>query len=287
MLDRFAWYFFILAQLLERLHHELGVSLAVSFPPTSGNASVINALGALPGGAASLGIVSQLPRPAPTPTNTLSDAQKTRLIGLLDLVEQLCTQISVTRISNDVNRAKDYMQRAYPERERVIFYIENISNRVIDEIKEEKFLHIENYKLRHYQNIELVDNTIGKKLPNAAQDLYHAGSCFALEQYTACVFHLMRVMEYCVQRLGKKLRMPIDVSKETWAQIMDHVNNAIKAMRGGKGATAPRNRKKQRYSLAASRLDRCASYGEMKRCTQSPLMTKKKQRTFWMESLYF
>jgi hypothetical protein len=219
MLDRYAWYFFILAQLLERLHHELGVPLPVTFPPAPISPAVGNALLALSsglGGAYGLASAPQLPLPTPTPSNDLRDDQKFRLKGILDLIETICKNISVTRIFNDVRRAKDYIDTPFPERQKVIFYIESISHRVIDELHEEKFLHIKADKAKHYQNIDMVDR-VGKKLPKIFDDLYHAGSCFAVEQYTACVFHLMRVLEYCVQRLGRKLKVSIDVSKEPWA----------------------------------------------------------------------
>jgi hypothetical protein len=78
----------------------------------------------------------------------------------------------------------------------------------------------------------------------------------AYGENTACVFHLMRVMEHCVQALGKKLKVTaINVKTDTWHQIMLHVHGQIEKMPGGKKATAAQNSKKQKFSLAASRLD--------------------------------
>ena len=37
-------------------------------------------------------------------------------------------------------------------------------------------------------------------------------------------------MEHAVQRLGTKLHVTIDVEKETWQTILNHVNGAIKPM---------------------------------------------------------
>jgi hypothetical protein len=37
------------------------------------------------------------------------------------------------------------------------------------------------------------------------EDADEAGKCFAVGRYTACVFHLMRIMERCVQKMGRDL----------------------------------------------------------------------------------
>jgi hypothetical protein len=65
----------------------------------------------------------------------------------------------------------------------------------------------------------------------------------------------MRVMEHCVQRLGKRLKISIDPSRESWHQIMIHVDNAVDAMPGGAKASPQQNKKKQKYALAVTRLD--------------------------------
>jgi hypothetical protein len=66
----------------------------------------------------------------------------------------------------------------------------------------------------------------------------------------------MRVMEHCVQRFGRKLSVTtIDVSRETWHQIMLHVHKQVELLPGGVKATVAQNRRKQRFAVAASRLD--------------------------------
>src|SRR5260370_42087827 len=65
----------------------------------------------------------------------------------------------------------------------------------------------------------------------------------------------MRALEHCVQRLGRKLKVTINVNTESWANIMDHVNNAVKQMKGGRNAAASQNRQKERYAMAAGRID--------------------------------
>ena len=66
----------------------------------------------------------------------------------------------------------------------------------------------------------------------------------------------MRVLEHCVQRFARKLKVTtIDVKKETWQQIMLHVHKQVDALPGGVKATTAQNNRKQRFAVAASRLD--------------------------------
>jgi hypothetical protein len=68
-------------------------------------------------------------------------------------------------------------------------------------------------------------------------DLGEASKCLALGRYTACVFHLMRVMEIAVQAFGKKLDVHLvkivpgkRVTELTWEQILNELNPKLRAM---------------------------------------------------------
>ena len=69
------------------------------------------------------------------------------------------------------------------------------------------------------------------KFKDLRNDAEEAGNCFALGRYTACVFHLMRIMEKMVHRLGRKPQIKIkDLWKLTWGQILNHLEPNIKKM---------------------------------------------------------
>jgi hypothetical protein len=110
-------------------------------------------------------------------------------------------------------------------------------------------------RTKYYRVSNLFGDEVGRKLPKITEDVANAGSCFAVGQSTACVFHLMRVMEHCVQRLGRKLRVSIDPNRESWHQIMIHVHTQVNALPGGARASRPQNARKQRFAMAAGRLD--------------------------------
>jgi hypothetical protein len=59
--------------------------------------------------------------------------------------------------------------------------------------------------------------------------MVEAGNCYATGRGTACVFHLMRIMEVGVQELGKSLGVAT-VNQKVWQNILDEVNKAIKGL---------------------------------------------------------
>jgi hypothetical protein len=102
------------------------------------------------------------------------------------------------------------------------------------------------------QTEPLFGDAVSLKFGKIAADIAEAGKCYALERPTACVFHLMRVAEFAVKRLGKKLNVAIDVEKEGWYQITVHINKAIDALPAQ--STSQRS-KKQALAAAAAHLN--------------------------------
>ena len=71
------------------------------------------------------------------------------------------------------------------------------------------------------------------KLADVSYDLAEAALCLGMARNTACVFHLMRAMEFAVQRLGDRLGVTV-VDKHNrelpWGQILGNVSGAIERL---------------------------------------------------------
>ena len=67
------------------------------------------------------------------------------------------------------------------------------------------------------------------KFRKAAADVESAGTCLAVQQPTACVFHLMRAMEVAVRQLGKRLKVKITPGT-TWRSMTGQMDAIIKNM---------------------------------------------------------
>ena len=62
-----------------------------------------------------------------------------------------------------------------------------------------------------------------------SEDIAEAGKCLAGRRPDSGVFHLMRVMEIAVQRLGSELGVGL-ASEKNWQNILDETNKAIKLL---------------------------------------------------------
>ena len=64
------------------------------------------------------------------------------------------------------------------------------------------------------------------KFPNNVSDMFEAGNCFALGRNTACVFHLMRLMEAGVQAFGNKLGVQL-ANELNWQEILNRLGRSM------------------------------------------------------------
>jgi hypothetical protein len=82
---------------------------------------------------------------------------------------------------------------------------EHLRLRLCDELENEFYFQVDRQEVRFYGQKELFGPQVAKKFKDAAYDIEHAGNCLALQQPTACVFHLMRAMEVALRLLAHAL----------------------------------------------------------------------------------
>ena len=252
MLQNYAWQFFCISRLLEDAYRELGAQNPPAFMPPPG----LTGASLQPNASLGLAGFNLAPPPMPIPANVdLTVKQRGKIPSLLDLLDHTCIAAGYSGISNDIKRAITYIEGNYSQRDKAQWHLEHITDRIVDELSRHMFLYVPSDKTHYYLKNELFGRSIGDKFPKSSEDITNAGTCYALGLYTACVFHLMRVMEHCVQRFGKKLKAPINLHKESWHQIMLHVHKKIETLPSGAKASKAQNVRIQRFAVAAIRLD--------------------------------
>jgi hypothetical protein len=244
MAGNFAWQFFVLSEFVSDFKRRLRPKAS---PHNALPGPSHNALSAASSGLVGLGYIFE------EEYRWLSEDERGTAGSTLSLLQEACEIIGIRNISTEIIRIKDLLQ--YEKKEVLLIHLEHLTERITEELSTRSFVHIPDDKLKYYKQEEPFGDTVGRKFPKLIEDISNAGTCFALGQNTACVFHLMRVMEYCVQRFGKKLKINIDTRNESWYQIMLSVNSEINKMPAGKSKSAAQNNRKKRFSLAASRLD--------------------------------
>jgi hypothetical protein len=82
------------------------------------------------------------------------------------------------------------------------------------------------------QKEPLFGQSVFDAFPSLIDEIAEAGKCLALDRNTACVFHLMRVMEGGLKLLSKKLEIPYAPS---WESHIKQITAKVAAQHKTKG----------------------------------------------------
>jgi hypothetical protein len=139
-----------------------------------------------------------------------------------------CSSIGLHLSAKCANELAEKLKESITFGERSII-LDVLQGRIQDEMGMQLCLHIPTERAWSYDQKELFGHDVNSKFPDAQFDITEAGNCYTTGRGTAAVFHLMRVMERAVQKLGDKLGVEF-VQDKNWQQILDEANKAIKAL---------------------------------------------------------
>lgn len=99
---------------------------------------------------------------------------------------------------------------------------------------------------------EFFSADVVKKFPSTAEEIAEACRCFAFGRNTACIFHLMRVLELGLTPLGAIFG--VSLAHTNWAPALDQIESSIRKMSNDPSWTAQVDWRDQQefYSQAAS-----------------------------------
>ena len=97
--------------------------------------------------------------------------------------------------------------------------ITEIESRIYDELSGEMFLHLRRDDSAYFNNIDWFGLETVYRFQSTEWDVIEAGKCFALERYTACIIHLMRVLEFGLASLATALGVEIGTNP-SWHPIL-------------------------------------------------------------------
>jgi hypothetical protein len=129
-----------------------------------------------------------------------------------------------------------------------------LQGRLIDEMEGVLFLSVAPNVARFYEDVNLFGDEVAANFPSTTFDIEEAGKCLALDRGTACVFHLMRVLEVGLYALGRDLGVQ---PEPNWQNAIDQIQSAINILGKNDPGRTSKNRpqwreKVQFYSEAAT-----------------------------------
>lgn len=129
--------------------------------------------------------------------------------------------------------------------------ISHLHDLIISEMEEGLFLCVPSEKVRLYEQVEPFGVAVHTAFPSIKFDAQEAGNCLALGRGTACVFHLMRVLEIGLVTFAK-LFPSVPTNKENWQQIIEKVESEIRAMPHLLAKPTDWKEKQEQYSQTAN-----------------------------------
>lgn len=190
------------------------------------------------------GYLQAAPRLGATPGNAYDMA------AVLSVAEQMQAECTGLGLSASVATCRKLAALAH--RERVPFAAvkkleDELHGRIVDETQEMVLLAVDPGRAEQFRGGQLFGDDVARAFPSSKGDIDEAGKCLALDRGTACVFHLMRILEIGLQLLAAKLGISLAVDRN-WQAILNDVNGAVKKL-----PSSSRNEKETlaRYSEAA------------------------------------
>jgi hypothetical protein len=96
-----------------------------------------------------------------------------------------------------------------------------------NEFENQIFLMIPSKKAIFYDSgIQFFNQEVKDRFSDLIYDIDEACKCYAFGRSTACIFHLMRIMEKAVQQLGNTFGVPL-VDEKNWQTILTKTRNAV------------------------------------------------------------
>jgi hypothetical protein len=119
------------------------------------------------------------------------------------------------------------------------------------EMEDRLFMYVPPARAGRYDLAEPFGPEFSKSFPSATFDSKEAGNCFACGRYTACVFHLMRVLEIGLVAFAQ-LFPAVPTNKENWQQIIEKIESEIREMPKAAVKAADWKEKQEKYSQLVS-----------------------------------
>lgn len=139
-----------------------------------------------------------------------------------------CEQIDLKFSLKYINQTEDLLRKHKDSNEPIpkewaVDWFQAINQRITDELESLSFFHIPTEKVEFYENsMEKFGQQVSTVFPDAIFDIDESGKCFGTQRNTACVFHLMRIMEVGLRFLAEKLNIPATIP--TWDGILKKID---------------------------------------------------------------
>lgn len=116
------------------------------------------------------------------------------------------------------------------DRSRCQALVREFHQNLLTEMREHLYLVVRSdRRLLFEQGVPLFGTDVETMFGDTQYDIAAAGRCLALDEWTACVFHLMRVLEKALHQLARELEVPMadTIEFQQWHVVIDQITSTI------------------------------------------------------------
>jgi hypothetical protein len=158
---------------------------------------------------------------------TASEKLLKRVAEQLTHVETFCQSIELDLSAKHALRLVEKLKGEITPRQ-IGGEVAQLKQRISDEMQGKLFMYIPSRQAKFYGLDEPFGPEVAKKFPSALPDSREAANCYAAGRWTACVFHLMRVLESGLAALGTVFS--VSLKHTNWAPAIDQIESKVRDM---------------------------------------------------------
>lgn len=155
---------------------------------------------------------------APLPEELIPNIQKT-----VNTIADQCKKLKL----NSALKVINYIANNFTESKcgQLCQSLSILKDIIHEELGEHVFLIIPQERAIWLNKQDAFGQNVSEKFNSAQGDIIEAGSCYAVGLYTACVFHLMRVLEHGLGALAKDVNLKF--YRQSWGVIINKIQDKI------------------------------------------------------------
>ena len=161
-----------------------------------------------------------------TRNTAVSEERKKQLLSFFKSIAQECQHLNLLASNKTAIKIIDLLHSSNVNYGNLDELYQELFGRLFDETQSLVCFSIELNKRHFISGHNLFGEQVAQAFPSAEQDIKHASTCLAFEEWTACVFHSMRVLEIGLNILAKKFNVTFDHTN--WQNIIDQIEKVIK-----------------------------------------------------------
>ena len=157
----------------------------------------------------------------------LSKEDNARVLGFLKHVAKEAEGVNLTQTAIMAGRLlTEYDGQSL---DRMFDRINFLADLFHQESESIKFFLVKPERLKFYENTELAGEQYKSAFPRGNTELIEAGNCLTFDHHTACVFHLMRALEYGLRAVafGLGLPEPTKGNDRNWGNMLGTIKAKI------------------------------------------------------------